>query len=121
MPVDVVLGSLNDETSQDLCDYVQNLHNRLEDAYRIVWENLQVAAERNDAFVKTHCKPFRESDLCWVAEKKLKKGECPKLKPKWRGPFLVRRILNDVLVEVQISARKSCVYHTDLLKQCFLK
>jgi hypothetical protein len=113
MPIDVVLGSLNDETSQDLCDYVQNLHDR------IVWENLQVAAERNSAFVKTHGKPFCESDLCWVAEKRRKKGECPKLKPKWRGPFLVRRILNDVLMEVQISGRKSCVYHTDLLKHCF--
>ncbi|ELU00533.1 hypothetical protein CAPTEDRAFT_185334 [Capitella teleta] len=95
-----------------------NLHDRLEDAYRIVWENLQVAAEQNNAFAKTHGKPFRKSDLCWVAEKRQKKGECPKLKPKWRGPFLVR-ILNDVLVEVQISARKSCVYHTDLLKHCF--
>ncbi|ELU08922.1 hypothetical protein CAPTEDRAFT_206998 [Capitella teleta] len=66
-----------------------------------------------------HGKPFREIDLSWVVEKRRKKEECPKLTPKWRGPFLVRRILNDVLVKVQISARKSCVYHTDLLKHCF--
>ncbi|ELT89702.1 hypothetical protein CAPTEDRAFT_193694 [Capitella teleta] len=115
MPVDVLLGSLNDEPSQDLCDYVLNLHDRIEDAYRIVWENLRVAAERNHAFVKTHGKP--RSML--TGREETEKGRMPKLKPKWRGPFLVRRILNDVLVKVQISAGKSCVYHTDLLKRCF--
>ncbi|ELU17142.1 hypothetical protein CAPTEDRAFT_212075 [Capitella teleta] len=117
--IDAFINSIDDPTVRYLCDYIQNLHDRLEDAYRIVWENLQVATERNNAFVKTHGKPFRKIDLSWVVEKRRKKEECPKLTPKWRGPFLVRRILNDVLVEVQIFARKSCVYHTDLLKHCF--
>ncbi|ELU08871.1 hypothetical protein CAPTEDRAFT_206058 [Capitella teleta] len=46
MPVDVVLGSLNDETSQDLCDYVQNLHGRSRYHRGTAGFQLQIIARR---------------------------------------------------------------------------
>ena len=60
-----------------------------------------------------------EGDLVWYANKLRKKGISPKLQPKWRGPCLVVRKLNDTLVHIQVSAKKSLTVHTDLLKACY--
>ena len=56
--------------------------------------------------------------MVWYKNMRRRKGVCPKFQPQWRGPCLVTRVLNDVLLEIQISKKTATVVHRDLLKEC---
>ena len=47
-----------------------------------------------------------------------KKGECPKLKRRWLGPFEVKDVLSAVTYRIQEGKRKPLVVHYDRLKPC---
>ena len=51
-------------------------------------------------------------------EKTRKKQVCPKLMPKWKGPFMVVRKFG-MAYEVLVTPKTSKVYHYDLLKPCY--
>ena len=119
MPIDLMIGSPPD-ASLSQTDYVKNLQSRLTQAYRLARLNLKSSAERQKKYYnsRAHGTAFDEGNAVWYASKLRKKGVCPKLQPKWRGPCLVVRKFNDCLVHIQLSAKKSLTVHTDLLKPC---
>ena len=120
MPVDVMIGPPEDQPVSEL-DYVKRMQKKLTYAYDLARMNLRKAAERQSRYYNRtrHGCVFNEGDLVWYANKLRKKGVSPKLQPKWRGPCLVVRKLNDTLVHIQVSAKKSLTVHTDLLKACY--
>ena len=119
VPVDVMLPPCtDDEVNPD--DYVTKLKSKLMYAYTLARKNLKKGAERQMNLYnrRKHGESFNLGDLVWYANKLRKKGVSPKLQPKWRGPCLVTKVYNDVLVEIRLSLKKSTVVHTDLLKPC---
>ena len=119
MPVDVMMGPSPD-TDESTIAYVVKLRKRLEYAYGLARKNLMRSGERQKALYdrKNHGSGYKVGDRVWCMNKTRKKGVCPKLQPKWKGPCIITKVHNDVIVEVQLSIRKTSTLHTDLLKPC---
>ena len=117
VPLDIMV-SLPQAEPQTTCDYVTELRKKLKSAYDLVRNRLKAAANRNKKLYDRNVvgTPFSKGDLVWSAIKARKTGQCPKFLPKWRGPHLITTVFNDVLVEVQRSANRFSVVHTDHLK-----
>ena len=126
MPVDIVFGSNQDDRpwirpdgSIDYHKYVETLRLQLVDSFAAARKSLRKVALRQQRGYNVHLKKRQFEPGEWVfkwykpsADKKLGRG--------WRGPFVVTRVLSDVVYEIQyhpnISAR--CV-HVDHLKKCY--
>ena len=119
MPIDVMIGPPEDQAMTEL-DYVKKMQKKLTYAYELARMNLRKSAERQSKYYNKsrHGSNFSLGDLCWYANKLRKKGVSPKLQPKWRGPCLIIKKLNDTIVHIQLSAKKFLTVHTDLLKPC---
>ena len=120
MPVDVMLPLPDDEGPMSSTDYAVKLKAKLTYAYEMARKNLKKNAERQFRLYNKnlHGDKINAGDVVWYANKLRKKGISPKLQPKWRGPCLVIQKHNDVLADVKLSAKKSIIVHTDLLKPC---
>ena len=119
MPVDLMMGASPEDPSSPV-DFVTKLKARLNFAYDLCKQKLGRAAERQRRLYnsRTFGGSYKVLDMVWLMEKRRKKGVTPKLQQKWRGPCLVVRLHSDVVVELQISSKKSTTVHTDLLKPC---
>jgi hypothetical protein len=54
----------------------------------------------------------------WLHDPTRKIGVCSKLLPKWKGPYIVVRKIDDLIYMVKISPRQPAkVYHIDRLIQ----
>jgi transposase InsO family protein/predicted aspartyl protease len=120
MPVDVMIPLPENEAPMTPVDYAIRLKAKLTYAYEMARNTLKKNAERQFRLYNRnlHGEPIETGDIVWYANKIRKKGVSPKLQPKWRGPCLVLNKLNDVLAQVQLSAKKRITVHTDLLKPC---
>jgi hypothetical protein len=119
MPVDIMMGACPGQEMSHVL-YVQKLQSRLEYAYSMARKELKVCAERQSKLYnkKTHGDGFEKGQLVWFLNKQRRKGISPKLQPKWRGPCVLLKMHSSVVVEIQVSARKTTTVHTDLLKPC---
>ena len=122
MPVDVMLPLPPGEKGTAV-QYVSKLQKQLQFAYEMARVNLKRNADRQSRLYnrKAHGDGMKVGDMVWYANKLRKKGVSPKLQLKWRGPCLIVKMHNDVLAQIQLSARKQTTVHTDLLKPCFSK
>merc|ERR1711893_170362 len=107
MPVDVMMGLPPDGRFSPV-EYAQKLQKQLEYAYELARICLKQSAERQMKYhnMNTYGETMKAGDVVWYANKLRKKGVSPKLQPKWRGPCLITKMHNDVLAQVQLSARK---------------
>ena len=66
---------------------------------------------------------FQTGDKVWLLDQNTKKGVNPKLRPKWKGPYLVTGILNEVdaILKADGRSRKTIIMHFSKLKKCFGK
>ena len=120
MPVDIMCGLPDEDEAKSPVQYAVELRSKLSHAYEVARSNTKRNMERQFRLYnqKQHGSEFSVGDLVWYQNKLRKKGVSPKLQPKWRGPCIVTRKLNNVLVEIQFSATKKTTVHTDLLKEC---
>jgi transposase InsO family protein len=120
MPIDVMVPLKGDEQLSAI-EYVNKLRSKLIYAYELARNKLKASAERQKRLYNRHKHgdELQLGQVVWYINKLRKKGVSPKLQPKWRGPFLIVRKHNDILVEIQMTARKFVTVHTDLLKPCF--
>jgi len=119
LPLDVMLGSLQDGRRQGVPEYVQNLQLRMETCFAEVRDHLKEFGERQRRYydLSAHGQPFKPGTPVYLREKTRKVGVSPKLAPKWLGPYLVRQQFGTIY-EVLTSPRVSKLYHFDLLKEC---
>ena len=122
MPVDVMLSTTPDEPVNHV-EYVKRLKLKLQYCYELAGRQLKKGAETQKRLYNrgVYGEKFEAGDVVWYANKIRRKGVCPKLQPKWRGPCLILKLHNDVLAHIQLSNRKFVTVHTDLLKKCFSK
>ena len=120
MPVDIMIPLPENEVISSPVDYAVRLKAKLTYAYEMARKNLKKSAERQFRLYNRNLygEPIETGDIVWYANKIRKKGISPKLQPKWRGPCLVVKKLNDVLAHIKLTAKKSVTVHTDLLKPC---
>ncbi|MFM7726014.1 MAG: hypothetical protein ACKO7B_04895, partial [Flavobacteriales bacterium] len=66
---------------------------------------------------------FKNNDRVWMLDSITKKGVNPKLKAKWKGPYTVVSVLNEVDAALKADGRskKSVICHFSKLKRCFGK
>ena len=118
LPVDIMIGRPPVTEEVDQHEYAAELRERLEDAYAQARENLEHAAERQKLYydVKTSGGHYKPGDAVWMLNKDRRKGVCPKLQKRWKGPALVEERLNDVTYRLRLTPESRKVTHFDLLK-----
>ena len=79
-------------------------------------ENARTQKQNYDR--KIFGEPYKVGDRVWYFNMRKKKGECPKLKRRWLGPFEVKDVLSAVTYRIQEGKRKPLVVHYDRLKPC---
>ena len=64
---------------------------------------------------------FKVGDKVWVLDQGIKVGTNPKLRPRWKGPYLVTDILNEVnaVLIADGRSRKTKILRLYKLKRCF--
>ena len=66
---------------------------------------------------------FKVGDKVWVLDQSTKVGSNPKLRPRWKGPYLVTDMFNEVnaILKADGRSRKTKIVHLCKLKRCFGK
>ena len=66
---------------------------------------------------------FKVGDKVWVLDQSTRVGSNPKLRPRWKGPYLVTDMFNEVnaILKADGRSRKTKVVHLCKLKRCFGK
>jgi hypothetical protein len=121
MPIDVVLGRPEEEAQGNLSyeSFAGNLVAKLEAAYTLVREELQVAAERRKKQydLRVREKNFKVGSWVWYYCPRRYQKRSPKWQRMYSGPFLVTKTIspwNDVIQRSKHSLPK--VVHADKLR-----
>jgi len=121
IPLDVIYKTPMPEPTT-VPQYVAQLRQSLEKAYKLTRENLKTAAgrqkERYDR--KRHGDPYKVGDKVWLHSTVIPRGRAKKLHCPWSGPFTVIKCISDAVYRVQDSRarRRRQVVHFDRLKPC---
>ena len=85
----------------------------------IARENLSASQQRQkrDYDVRAAEKKYTIGDLVFLRDSSTVVGQSSKLRPPWKGPFLVIQVLSPSLIKIQGAKRDSVVHH-DRLKFC---
>ncbi|VDI00629.1 Hypothetical predicted protein [Mytilus galloprovincialis] len=99
-------------------DYVAHLQNKLKENHAFARKALKKVSiyqkKRYDLNAKKRI--FKRGEAVWIYDPIRKKGVCSKLTPKWKGPFIIEKRIDDVTYRVKRSLRQpSTVYHVDRL------
>jgi hypothetical protein len=119
LPINAVIGrpSVTDQQVSSE-EYVQILKQKLEEAHEVARVNIGNVSQYQKRHYDTNAKKrtFVEGQCVWLHDPTRKKGVCSKLLNKWKGPFLVTRVLDDLICLVKQSKnQKPKAYHVDRL------
>jgi hypothetical protein len=123
MPLDLMMGLPTEEaTARTTDEFVLEMRERAEAAYRVAREHLRVAAERRKVTYDMRVKEtkFKVGDWVWYWYPRRYQGKSPKWQKNYVGPYLVVRVIEPVNYVIQKSPRaKPFVVHADKIKTCF--
>ncbi|GLV33191.1 hypothetical protein CBL_20071, partial [Carabus blaptoides fortunei] len=120
MPFDDVLAPQRTRSHTDE-SYPTELSGRLHQAYILVREKLQIAAEKNERQYNKKTRPveLKEGDFAYLLDVTIQPGLSRKLGKPWKGPYkLVKRTSPVNFVIKDISSGKEQVVHVNRLKLC---
>ena len=120
LPLQATIGrpTSNEATESDVDSYVQKLHDKLVGAHTLGWKNLGKAAsyQKKHYNTKARLKTFSQGQLVRLHDPTRKVGVCSKLRKHWKGPFIVTRVLDDLICLIkQGTKQRAKAYHTDRL------
>jgi len=120
-PVDIVLGVPSEEKlhydSYD--DYVQDLQQRMREAYAIARDHLNAAAQRRkkEYDIKVKSTQFHEGDWVWYLYPRKYVNKSPKWNRNYQGPFLVIKVIAPCDYVIQRTKKSTPItVHGDKLK-----
>ena len=120
-PEDVVFGlpAVNNAMAESTSEYVQSLRRTLEGVHNLARERLRAKQELQKRTYdhKLSHTTYESGDLVYKRDTANKKGESPKLKQVWKGPYLVEKVLSPVLLRIR-GRKKAEVIHHDRLIVC---
>lgn len=123
-PVDLVFGWPKEIEGErpTYTAYVQDLSDKMENAYRLVRENLGKAAERRKHRYDMRVRPkvFENGEWAWYHNPRRYPGRCPKWQKNFTGPFMIIKNCGPVSYLIQRSPRtKPFITHVDKLRPCY--
>ena len=122
IPADIVYGTPESSPCFDgYADYVVKQQNTLKDAFSLVRDNLQSAAQRRKNHYDMRVRPAQYPVGTWVyyylPRRRIRRSR--KWQRFYEGPFLVTKLLGPVNAEIQRSRQsKPIITHIDKLKLC---
>ena len=132
LPIDLVYDQTDSEELKAkievewiASEFAENLRKDMKEMFDFAASNRDAAALRASALVDRTVRGvnFQVGDKVWVLDQNTKKGVNPKLRPRWKGPYLVTGILNEVdaILKADGRSRKTLIVHFSKLKKCFGK
>ena len=119
-PADLMLGTFSSRPHYaSAAPYVKDLRHNLEKVHaraRLHLESSQ-ARQKKDYDFKLRENRYQVGDVVYQLDSSRKKGQSPKLKPIWKGPFLVVTIVANHVYRLA-SRKKETTVHHDRLKLC---
>ena len=119
-PIDIVLGTgVNESLAVTYDDFVDDMRNRLCNAYNVVRRQLGKTAERNKHYYDLRVKPtsYKVGDVVYYFNPRRYRGLQEKWQRKFTGPFRVLKILGPVNILIQRSPRtRPFAVHIDKIK-----
>lgn len=123
IPADIVYGLPPKDTEYETpVEFVAAQQEKLHDAFTLVREHLNRAAERRKTHydMRTRPRSFQRGDWVWCLMPRRRIGRSPKWSSFYEGPFLVTTRISDLNLEIQRSRRaKPIIVHVDKLKPCY--
>ncbi len=120
LPIDVITEQVWTEDDLEAGeDYAEKLQMRMQLAHTGARECLEGAAVRQKRNYdrKAQTSQLKEGTFVWLHNPAKKRGQSPKLRSPWEGPYLITNKLSDVIFRVQVKPRgKMLVVHADRLK-----
>uniref|UniRef100_A0A3B1K7E5 Integrase catalytic domain-containing protein n=1 Tax=Astyanax mexicanus TaxID=7994 RepID=A0A3B1K7E5_ASTMX len=119
LPVDVLLNTGVQEKFQTTNEYVSRMEGILSTVCEAVKKHQIRASEgqKQNFDVKVNFQYYSEGELVWVKNEARKRGVCPKLQRRYRGPYRVLEKLSDVLYRIQSEESGSeMVVHFNRIK-----
>ena len=103
LPIDLTCPRSSAEKDMSESEYVQTLQGRLEVVYNSARSEMANASDRQKKTYdhRVNVVPYSEGDLVWLHDPTKTKGRCPKLQPRWVGPYKLRRKISDLVVEIE--------------------
>lgn len=121
LPVDVMLNLGGGETFSSTSEYVARLLETLSTVVEAVKGHQLRAAvkQKADYDFRAHFQYYSEGELVWVRGKVRKRGLCPKLQRRFKGPYQVTERITEVLYKlVPVEGGTEIVVHFNRLKPC---
>ena len=123
MPLDLAYGVDAEEAqrSDSYDHYVSDMQDRLRQDYALAREHLGKSVRRNKKSYDLRTRPqqYTTGTWVWYYYPRRYAGRSPKLQRMYTGPFLIVKILGQVNVVLQKSARSNpFISHIDKLKKC---
>jgi hypothetical protein len=127
LPIDLLYGQPPPaETTQNArtCKsaYVEALTKTMWQVHEHARENMMEASERQKKQYDHRARQtsYRVKDVVWLSNRTKIRGRTPKLQTRWQGPFVVIRVLSDLVYQIQSSSKsKIKTVHHDNLKPYF--
>ena len=119
-PVGLMFGTFSNRQSYDnVGQYVHHLRKGLETVHALARQHLESsqALQKKDHNFKLKQKMYEMGDLVYQLDSATKVGQSSKLKPVWKGPFLIIKA-QTLHIYVVGDSKKQTVVHHDRLKLC---
>jgi hypothetical protein len=122
MPSDLLFGMVGlHQSKPDGAEYVKRLLSRLDSAFKAARLNLSAAHKQMkkdyDKRPKLIDMKFDIGDIVYLVNSSISPGECKKLQPLLKGPYVVKQPLSSHLYKVS-NQRGDSVRHHDKLRLC---
>ena len=123
LPVDLVCPQPSTEREMTSHEYVDALKERLEKVYKLTQSEMAQACDRQKKTYdhRIYVIPYSIGDLVWLRNPMKTRGKCPKLQPRWEGPYKIRRQISDLVFEIEKvkgSRVQRKIVHRNRLKPC---
>ena len=119
-PTDFMLGTVDQHLRQETpVEFVKKLEDRLKCVHKQARDTLLSAQRRQkkDYDLKVLERKYNVGDLVYLINSSSKVGQSNKLKPIWKGPYLVIKVISPVLFRIKGRKREVVVHH-DRFKPC---
>jgi hypothetical protein len=120
LPMAAMIGrpKLEPNDTKSVETYISDLRKKITEAHDLARDNIGKSSEYQKRHYDTNAKQRKyEAGQCvWLHDPTRRKGVCSKLINKWKGPYLVTKVLDDIICFVKRSqSMKPKAYHIDRL------
>jgi hypothetical protein len=120
-PVDIILGtaSVNQNHNSSPADHVTKLRETLSKVHTVARDCLHTSQmrQKRDYDLRLKESKYNIGDLVYQIDSATKLGQCSKLRPIWKGPYVVSQVLSPMLYKI-VGRKHEKVVHHDRLKIC---